>query len=259
MRVQLATQREFAKTGPKRLSVTLATNPGDVEAAQRLRYRVFAGELGARIDTRTPDRDHDMFDPWCEHLIVRDNQTDEVIGTYRILTADRAKRIGAYYADLHFDLVRLARLKPDMMEIGRACIHPDYRTGAAIMLLWQGLAQLMSERGVAYLIGCVSIGMADGGANAARVFERVAPRHLAPSEYRVRPRNALMPRDGTRPEVEGVVPLLPPILKGYLRVGAWIGGEPSWDPDFNTADLLLFLPVARIAARYARHYLHRAA
>lgn len=242
------------------LSIGLAASSADIEAAQRLRYRVFNGELGARVTGRAPGRDEDIFDPWCEHLIVRDHDADRIVGTYRILTAERAKRVGAFYSEGHFDLTRLARLKPGMAEIGRACIHPDYRTGATIMLLWQGIARFMRERGCDYLIGCASIGMGDGGANAVSVYEHAAAHHLAPVEYRVRPRNPLMPREAaTTLRANAAAPILPPLPKGYLRVGAWIGGEPGWDPDFNTADLFLFMPIDRVEARYARHYLKAAA
>ena len=255
-----ATPHEAASSAKRGLTIALATSSTDIEAAQRLRYRVFVGEMGARITGRTPGRDEDIFDPWCEHLVVRDTDADRIVGTYRILTADRAKRIGAFYSEGHFDLTRLARLKPGMAEIGRACIHPDYRTGATIMLLWQGIARFMRERGVDYLIGCASVAMDDGGANAVSVYEHAAARHLAPIEHRVRPRNPLMPPGVARALLaRAAAPILPPLLKGYLRVGAWIGGEPGWDPEFNTADLFLFMPIARVEARYARHYLAAAA
>ncbi len=251
---------ETSRREQRGLSIELATNSTDIEAAQRLRYRVFNGEMGARVTGRTAGRDEDIFDPWCEHLVVRDQATEEVVGTYRMLTSDRAKRVGAFYSEGHFDLTRLAHLKPGMVEIGRACIHPDYRTGATIMLLWQGIARFMSEHGAEYLIGCASIAMDDGGANAVSVYEHAAARHLAPIEYRVRPRNPLMERSTAATLLTaGAAPVMPPLLKGYLRVGAWIGGEPGWDPDFNTADLFLFMPIARVEARYARHYLRAAA
>jgi len=256
--MQLATPHEPARK-PRALAVALATATADIEAAQRLRFRVFAEEMGARIRCRTPGRDEDMFDPWCEHLIVRDTANYEVVGTYRLLTAERAKRIGTFCAEAHFDLTRLSAYKPRIVEIGRACIHPDYRTGATIMLLWQGIARFMRERQSSYLIGCASISMSDGGANAARIFRHVAPRHLAPVEYQVRPRNVLIARDAREFAQETQAPRVPALLKGYLRIGAWVGGEPSWDPDFNTADLFLFMPLSRVVNAYARRYLGEAA
>ena len=183
--MESSARREARFDDPRQLSVTLAATDRDVDAAQRLRYRVFAGEMGARLSGPAAGRDEDEFDAWCEHLIVRDDRCGEVVGTYRVLTADRAARLGSFYADTEFDLSRLAPLRPGMCEIGRACIHPDYRDGGAIMLLWQGLAALMQERRCRTLIGCASIAMDDGGANALRVWRRLARTHLAPDANRV--------------------------------------------------------------------------
>ena len=239
----------------RQLKVELAQSPSEVRAAQRLRYRVFAEEMGAEVKGREPGLDEDFFDPWCEHLIVSDSITGEVVGTYRILTADRARQLGTFYSDTEFDLTRLFMLRPRMVEIGRACVDARYRSGPAIMLLWQGLAQFMRERSYEYLIGCASVSMQDGGINAQQLFQHVRQRHLAPIEYRVFPRHRLSPRDENVPAAGGAPVRTPSLLKGYLRLGAWIGGEPAWDPDFNTADLFVFLPLARVEPRYARHYL----
>jgi putative hemolysin len=244
---------------PRRLTVELATATADIEAAQRLRFRVFAGEMGARIRCRTPNRDEDIFDPWCDHLIVRDPGRGGVVGTFRILTAERARRIGTYCTESHFDLTRLAAHRPRLIEIGRACIHPDYRNGATMILMWQGIARFLQGRGAGYLIGSASITMNDGGAGAIRVYRHVAPQHLAPIEYRVRPRHVLIDHDAAPIIDESPAPDVSPLLKGCLRIGAWIGGEPSWDPDLNTADLFLLLPLARVHAMSARRFLERAA
>lgn len=234
-----------------RFAVTLARTPGEVREAQQLRYRVFAEEMGASLGHREPGVDRDHFDPHCEHLLVRDLETLQVVGTYRLLTPASAQRIGAFYADAEFDLVRLQHLRPRTVEVGRACIHPDHRTGGVIMLLWAGLSRFMLEHGYDYLMGCASVPMQDGGVNAANIYAHAAPKHLAPIEYRVFPRNPL-PLE----QLRGNAPVvLPPLLKGYLRLGAWIAGEPSWDPDFNTADMLVLLALSRMEMRYARHYL----
>jgi putative hemolysin len=232
-------------------SVGLAQSDSEVEAAQRLRYSVFAEEMGARLHTRTPGVDADFYDPHCDHLIVRDEQLGRVVGTYRILTPEAAKKVGSYYSDNEFDLTRLEHLQPSMVEIGRSCIHPDYRSGAVIALLWGKLAEFMLRHEYRYLIGCASIGMADGGHNAANLFVQQLDSNLSPLEYRVFPRHPL-PFERL---VTGHAAEVPPLLKGYLRAGAWICGEPAWDPDFNTADLPLLLPMERLSPRYARHFL----
>lgn len=243
------TEKAFRST--LRLTLEHATGSGDIAAAQRLRHRVFVEEMGARATLHSMGREYDFFDPWCEHLIVRDQTSGDVVGTYRLLTAENARRLGTFCAEREFDLTRLGRLRPQLVEVGRACIDPAYRTGAAVMLLWSGVARLAREHGASYLIGCASISMADGGVNAAAIYTELARRHLAPPEYRVRPRSPLAALE--RPLATTWI--TPPLVKGYVRLGAWIGGEPAWDPDFNTADLLVFLPLARIEARYARHFL----
>ena len=239
----------------RRLSVGFARNENEIDEAQRLRYAVFAGEMGARLETLRPGVDHDMFDPYCEHLLVRDNETNEVVGTYRILPPRNAHRIGCYYSEQEFDLVRLARLRPNLVEVGRSCIHPGYRSGGTIFLLWAGLARYMMENRYEHMIGCASMSMYDGGHAAASVYQRIKDRHLCPLEYRAFPRHRLpLERLDSARQAE-----LPPLVKGYLNIGAWICGEPAWDPDFNVADLLILLPLANINARYAQHFLAKAA
>lgn len=236
---------------PNRPSLALgfARTASDILEAQRLRYRIFAGEMGANLPSRTPGVDHDVYDPYCEHLVVRDTKTGDVVGTYRILSPENAELIG-YYAENEFDLTRLQHLRSRLVEIGRSCVHPDYRTGATITLLWSGLAQYMTERGYDYLMGCASVSMADGGHAAASLYRRLAG-HLGPMEYRVFPRCPL-PLAALQQDWPAETP---PLIKGYLRAGAWICGEPAWDPDFNTADLPILLPMAKVSTRYAKHYL----
>jgi putative hemolysin len=220
-------------------------------AAQALRWRVFADELGARLDTREPGIDEDVFDAHCEHLVARDEDSGEVVGTYRLLAPEAARRIGGYYAETEFDLTRLRHLRPRMLEAGRSCIHPDYRNGAVIALLWAGLTRYVLTHGYTHLAGCASMSMADGGHAAAAAWEQLRREHLAPIEYHVFPRCALPVDDLDRP----ARCVLPPLLRGYLRAGAWICGAPAWDPDFHTADFFVLLPIANVAPRYARHFL----
>src|SRR5207237_2772920 len=130
-------------------------------------------------------------DAYGDHLIVLDTATGEVVGTYRILTPEKAQQIGGYYTEDEFDLIRLRQLRESMVEVGRSCIHPAHRQGGVITLLWGGLARYMLEKRYDYLIGCASISMADGGHMAASIYRGVAETHLSPIEYRVFPRNPL--------------------------------------------------------------------
>ena len=238
------------KSFRQRLSVQFASTAAEVREAQRLRFKVFAEEMGARLRSREPGIDSDAFDPYCDHLLVRDTGTNEVVGTYRVLSSVQAKRNGGLYSDEEFDLVRLAHLRDRMVEVGRSCVHPDYRSGATIALLWAGLAEYVVDHGYDYLIGCASISMADGGHVAASVYNRIKRDYLSPPEYRVYPRCPL-PLDALNGNLAAPTPTL---IKGYLRLGAYVCGAPAWDPDFNTADLLILLPFSRMTQRYRKHF-----
>jgi putative hemolysin len=233
-----------------KLVLSMASTPEELREVQRLRYKVFIETMGLSSLVREDGLDSDEFDEHCDHLIVRDSNTLKVVGTYRLLSATRARKIGRVYSEGEFDLGRLNNLRGRMVEAGRACIHPDYRGGSVIMLLWSGLAEYMRRENCDYLVGCASISLADGGHNAVAVFQSLAAQHLAPSEYRVTPH---LPFPYSKLEA-AQKPQIPPLLKGYLRSGAWICGDPAWDPDFESADLFLLLPLANLDARYAKHY-----
>lgn len=241
------------------LEVVWARHLDEVRAAQRLRYEVFALEMGARLRTPLPGHDVDLFDEYCEHLLVRDRDAGNVVGTYRVLTPVQASRVGCFYSDTEFDLTRLRSLRERMVELGRSCVHPGHRHGGVIMALWAALAEFMQRNRLDIMIGCASIpmhhegphGMAGGGHAAASIWRQVRERHLASVEYHVRPRLPLPVEalDDTLP----VEP--PPLVKGYLRLGAKVLGPPAWDPDFNTADLPMMMRLSDMPARYRRHLL----
>ena len=136
------------------IEVSWAQHQDEVRAAQRLRYEVFAGEMGARLSTNLPGHDVDLFDNFCEHLLVRDQASGQVIGTYRVLTPTQAKRVGSFYSDTEFDLTRLRSLRERMVELGRSCVHPDHRHGGVIMALWGALAEFMVRNQLDTMIGC---------------------------------------------------------------------------------------------------------
>lgn len=250
----LRVEGQVGRVRARDLQVRLAATPTEIREAQKLRWRVFADEMGARLDPREPGVDRDLFDPYCEHLIVRDEAAGRIVGTYRILTPSAARKVGSYYSETEFDLTRFHLIRDRLVEVGRSCIDPDYRSGAVIALLWQGLARFMQDNAYEYLMGCASIGMADGGHAAAAIYHMLES-NWAPAEWRVFPRVRL-PLEALH---NGVEPEMPPLIKGYMRAGAMVCGEPAWDPDFNTADLLLLLPMSATDARYAKHFIERAA
>ncbi len=238
-----------------RLTFSLARTCAEIEEAQRIRFRVFGEEMGSRLPSAALGLDIDRFDRHCEHLLVRDHGNNKVVGTYRILPPEQARMAGGYYSETEFDLTRLMHLRDRMVEVGRSCVHPDYRDGATITQLWSGLADYIGKHNHEYLIGCASISMGDGGHYAASVYHKVHRLHAAPAEYSVFPRCRL-PLESLNRELDVTIP---PLIKGYLRLGAYICGEPAWDPDFNCADLFILLPVSRLNARYAKHFLRQAA
>ena len=227
----------------------------EVRAAQRLRHQVFAGEMGARLSTPIAGHDIDLFDDYCEHLLVRDEATREVIGTYRVLTPVQARRVGGTYTDTEFDLTRLRALRERMVELGRSCVHPGHRHGGVIMALWGALGEFMVRNQLDTMLGCASIPMMQGGVFngdvAASIWRQVRAQYLAPIELQVRPRVPLpLERLDDRLDVEP-----PALIKGYLRLGTRVLGAPAWDPDFNTADLPMLMRIADLHPRYRKHFL----
>jgi putative hemolysin len=229
-------------------SLRLAGSADEIAAAQRLRYRVFTEEIGATLRTPVPGHDVDAFDPMCDHLIVVEERTGAVVATYRLLPPGRSD---IRYADSEFDLAALAPIGDALVETGRSCVDPDHRDGAAINLLWAGIARYMHLHNMRYLGGCASVGLADGGVTASGFRTLAFAKHLSPEDRRVAPRRPwVAPGD-----VPAGRPRVPALLRGYLRLGAWICGEPAYDPDFECADFYVLLDVERIDARYLRHFL----
>jgi putative hemolysin len=231
------------------LRVCLARSPADLEEAQRLRYSVFAGEMGAHLPQAKDSIDRDEFDLYCDHLLVRDTDSGTVVGTYRILPPHRREQVGRLYSSSEFDLSRLEHLGPSLIEVGRSCVHPDHRTGAAILMLWAGMAQYMRKGRYQHLIGCASASLADGGMQAAGLRDKLQS-YLSDPECRVVPHVPFAHERVARPASVEV----PPLIKGYLRLGAKVCGEPAWDRDFNTADFLIWLSLENLQPRYARHF-----
>jgi putative hemolysin len=230
-------------------TLLVADDADQVAAAQRLRHRVFAEELGATLHSPVPGLDIDEFDAHCDHLIVRADATGEVVGTYRMLPPRRSPK---RYGDGEFDMSALDPLRDALVETGRSCVHPEHRSGAVINLIWAGIARYLHLNGHRWLGGCASVSLADGGLTAAGVRALVRAKHLSPPVLRVRPRLPWVT------ELEPAAPAaVPPLLRGYLRLGAWICGEPAYDPDFRCVDFYVLLSLDRVDPRYLRHFLGR--
>jgi putative hemolysin len=248
-----------ALPAPHGIEVSWARHQSEVREAQKLRFEVFANEMGARLPKTVPGHDVDLFDDFCEHLLVRDKASRQVIGTYRVLTPAQAKRVGSTYSDTEFDLTRLRGVRERMVELGRSCVHRDHRHGGVIMALWGALAGFMVHNQLDTMIGCASIpmlyegphGMVGGGHAAASIWRQVKDQHIAPIDFHVRPR---LPLPVER--LDDTLDVQPPaLIKGYLRLGAKVMGPPAWDPDFNSADLPMLMRISDLPARYRKHFL----
>lgn len=224
---------------PWRLS--LASEAREREEVFRLRSTVFL---------RDPDgRDVDEFDSWCDHLMLRDEAKGELIGTYRLIPGPRALARGRFYSGGEFDLTPLTPIAADILEIGRACVAPPYRNGAAVQFLWYGLVLMLRRTGLNHLLGCGSFRVRDRGQlNTVDSFVR---RFHADPEFRVRP----LPRHAVCGLSEVAVDprdefLLPSLVRGYLKMGTTICSPPAWDPDLGCYDLLLLFRQDRPSPAY---------
>lgn len=256
--VRGAVKAALAPPPATRIEAVWARHEDEVQAAQRLRWRVFVDEMGAVLKPLpgTPaGLDADLFDAHCEHLIVRtlpsDDSAPQVVGTYRVLTPPAARRLGALYSEGEFDLVRLRRWLPHLAELGRSCTHPQWRQGGVILTLWSSLGEFLQRHGLQGVMGCASVSMQDGGRLASALWHQLRQTRLAPADLQVRPRRplALGPWQHAGP----VEP--PPLIKGYLRCGAQVLGPPAWDADFGCADLPMMMRLADLPAAYKRRFI----
>jgi putative hemolysin len=244
-----------AKRG-ERLFVELASHTSEVREAQALRYRVFGEEMGAKLAGMDEGLDRDELDDYCQHLLVREAKTGQVVGCTRILTDRNAARLGRYYSEGEFDLGPIRALTGRKLEVGRTCIAADYRQGSAIAVLWSGLAGFIHLHGFDYLFGCASVPLGERDVQAAAIMNRLRRQAMAPESIRVTPRVPLLTADV--PDAILQAPL-PALLRAYVRLGAKACGEPCRDPDFAVGDVLMLLNVDELNPTYARHFLERAA
>ena len=234
---------------PRRLQAEYLISPHALREAQALRYFVFTQEFDARLHASEPGLDTDEFDAHCTHIGVRDLDSGMLVATTRLLDYRAARRLGHFYSEKEFSLDGLPHVAAKMLEIGRTCVHPDYRNGAPIAILWSELAEILNDGDYQYLMGCASIPMRDGGIQARAVMQRLQDR-LCHRWLRAEPKNPL-------PALElpsNLTAEVPPLLKAYMRLGARICGEPCWDPDFQVADVFILLKRDELCPRYARHF-----
>lgn len=246
------------------LTLRLATGERDLLAAQRLRYHVFVEELGGDGDLVDHDRrlECDRLDPFFDHLVLVDRRRDaaalaDVVGVYRLLPGDRADAAGGFYSEAEYDLTTLRNSGRSLLELGRSCVHADYRGGMAMMHLWNGLAEYVLSRKVEVLFGPASFHGTDA-ATLAHPLAFLHHNHLAPPELRVKARAAafqpmdLLPADQV--DRKAALQIIPPLIKAYLRLGGCVGDGAWIDHAFNTTDVCLVMDTARMSAKQRDFY-----
>lgn len=238
-------------------SVIVSRDSEDVFAAQRLRYEVFYEELQARPDVRAraARRDIDDFDSFCEHVLVSEDEApNRPVATYRLLRQQAASAKGGFYSEGEFDLAPLLRRHPHLqfLELGRACVLASHRTRPTIGLLWQGIWNYVRASGIDVMFGCLSLVGSDPSEHRERL-SFLARHFAAPAAWRVRAvAGRSVPMDALRADYDDALVArgLPPLLKGYLRLGCYIGEGAVVDHQFNSTDVLVLLPVANINSRF---------
>lgn len=244
---------ETARTAGPRYTLLLTTDPLLIEAAQRLRYEVFSTEPGFALRNET-GLDGDPFDEHCDHILVRDDDTGQFVGCYRMLPPPGAIAAGGLYTATEFDVRALDPLRPSMVEMGRAVVRGGHRNGGVILMMWAGILAYLDRCGYDYVIGCVSVpthGDGPVGSQLRGVRDAVLARHAAPADYTVHPYRPVLldgrDLDGIQPPARTEIPAL---LRGYLRLGARICGQPAHDPLFGVGDFPALLDKRQADLRY---------
>jgi len=235
----------------RRLECFIAKSYELIEEAQKLRYRIFAQEMGATIKTQVEGLDLDEVDQYCDHLVVFDNETQKIVGYTRLLTDAQAKKLGRFYSQGEFNMDRVLEMPGRFLEVGRTCVDPGFRGGAVLTTLWSALVEYALTGGFNYLIGCASITPGPSGFAVDAVYRSIDAKNIAPESYQVTPTIPVPVHLRCNRDESGI----PPLLKAYLRFGALISGEPCWDEDFNCMDLLVLLPLDQVQERYSKHYM----
>jgi putative hemolysin len=256
-------QAGFGELRSGTLGVRIATTAAEIDAAQALRYRIFYEEMGAHPDpdTAATRRDQDRFDTVADHLLVVDHAigsgAEGVVGTYRLIRAEAAAKAGGFYSADEYDLAAILAFPGRVMELGRSCVEAQYRNRAVMQLLWRGIAAYVFKHQINLMFGCASLPGTDPDALALELTY-LHTHHLAPPELRLR---ALPARhvEMRRMDPAALQPLralaaLPPLIKGYLRLGGFVGDGAVIDSQFNTVDVAIIVKTDLVTDKYLKHY-----
>ncbi len=237
------------------LEIKITTDIDEVRQAQRLRFQIFNLEMNKGLSASYErGLDSDDFDRFCDHLIVRDRESQEVVGTYRLLLGSRAKKNIGFYSEREFNLDKIKCLDGELLELGRSCARKDFRDKALIPLMWEAIAQYVKEHQVKYLFGCGSLYTTDVN-EVSECFSLFKQRYYAPETLRVNPvatcRFDGQVHNGAVIDDEQAIFLkLPSLIKGYLRLGAVVCGPPALDREFGTTDFFVLLDMQKLSNEY---------
>lgn len=246
-----------ASTTP-RYTLLLSSDAALIEAAQRLRHDVFTSEPGYTLMGSRDGLDADRFDEHCDHLLVREDISGELVGCYRMLPPPGAIAAGGLYMATEFDVRGLDPLRPGLVEMGRAVVRAEHRNGAVVLLMWAGILAYLDRSGYDHVTGCVSVPLRTPGDQAPGVQIRgvrdfVRRRHAAPGQYTVHPYRPVTVDGQNLDDIDAPTRItVPPLMRGYLRLGAQVCGDPAHDPDFGVGDFPALLDKRRADIRYLR-------
>jgi putative hemolysin len=253
----------FAEINSGNLGVRLAVDTAEIDAVQALRYRVFYQELGAKADADTTrsQRDRDIYDTVADHLLVVDHDLgdgpESVVGVYRLIQREAARRIGHFYSSDEYDISTIEAIPGRILELGRSCVDNGYRNRSVMQLLWRGIAAYVFLHKIELMFGCASLPGIDPDALALELTY-LHYNHLAPAAIRPRalPHRYIEMRRLQRDEIDARAALnrLPPLVKGYLRLGGFVGDGAVIDPQFNTTDVAVVVQTALVTDKYYKHY-----
>ncbi|MCX7109693.1 MAG: GNAT family N-acetyltransferase [Proteobacteria bacterium] len=235
----------------RRYVAEVACEVATVRATQQLRHRVFAGEMGAQLHTRIDGLDYDEFDDYCDHLLVREIETGDIVACTRLLSDTQAANPGRFYSEGEFDLTGVLALPGRFLEIGRTCVDPAHRGSIVLSTLWNGLAEYVYQGRFNYLMGCASITPGPHGFAVDAVYRQIDSQQFGPKELAVKSKNPVPAWKRCQQDESGI----PPLLQAYLRLGAQVCGDPYWDEDFNVMDVFILLDLTRLHNRYEKRFI----
>ncbi len=257
------TDGHFGELRSLSLGARIASTAAEVDAAQALRYNVFYEELGARPDAATAAsrRDRDAFDDVADHLLVVDHTLGEgpesIVATYRLIRREAANRVGRFYSADEYDVTLLDHFPGRVLELGRSCVHRGYRGRAAMQLLWRAIAAYVFLHRIDLMFGCASFPGTDPDAVKAELTY-LYYNHLAPLDVRLHAQPGrfvdMRRMDPCLLDKRRVLIELPPLIKGYLRLGGFVGDGAVIDPQFNTTDVAVIVKTDLVTAKYTRHF-----